>query len=126
MLLITILLVTVIGAIPGGGAVGDGPPKLRRVGYSSLYPPPPKIVGTSPECHPPQLLTQNCATGYSTISYDAISFNAINYNVISYSIISYNIINCYCKSVIICNYTMRQSNTAALHVHSSFYLCIFE
>ena len=43
-----------------GGQGGMVPPKLRRVGYSSLY--PPKIVGTLPECRPPQLLTRNCAT----------------------------------------------------------------
>ena len=43
--------VTTIGAIPGGGTGGMVPSKLRRVGYSGLY--PPKIVGTSPECRPP-------------------------------------------------------------------------
>ena len=46
-----------------GGTGEDGPPKLKRVGYSSLYPPQNcrHLAGMSPP-PPPQLLTQNCTT----------------------------------------------------------------
>ena len=44
---------------------GDGPPKLRRVVYSSLYLPQNcrHLAGMLSPPPPPQLLTQNCATG---------------------------------------------------------------
>ena len=61
----------------GGGQGGEGPPpKLRRVGYSSLYPPQKKLSASRRNVAPPPqlgLLTQNCANGYANIGLLRVS-----------------------------------------------------